>query len=343
MKTWFSISASAAPDTADVTIFDEIGMWGVTARDLLAQIAATSASNIRVLINSPGGSVVDALAIYNGLRQSGKTVTCEVLGIAASAASFIAMAGDKVVMPENTFMFLHNPVAGAYGNAQDMREMADVLDKFGASLKATYMRRFNGSAEALDQILADETWLTAAECLAYGLADEVSSPVAVTASFDLDRPMPDAVRALLRPPEPAAPPAVEPAAAVEPIAVPSGPTLADQIKQAADAAGLGILAEALVLDASMTSIDAVQAALGEAREVRALLAAVGEQAREGEFLVARRPLADVRQALAAERAARDVPIVSARPTEPAATAASKPSDGGFNVVAFWKSHQEKRK
>lgn len=340
MKSWYSVNAAADGASADVTIFDEVGMWGVNARDFLAEVRALKAPTVRVLINSPGGSVVDALAIYNGLRQSGKTIEVEVLGIAASAASFIAMAGDKVSMPSNTFMFLHNPVSGVYGNAEDMREMADVLDKFGASLKATYGRRWKKDAEALEQVLADETWLTAAECLECGLADEITDPVAVEARYDLDRKMPAAVRALLTP-KAEAPPEPEPQPTVaEPPPQPE-PTVAEQVRQAAEAAGFASLAEPLVLAA--TSADAARSLIANAREVRALLAATNEAARETATLLMR-PVTDVRAAILAERVARDeAATISTTPPSLAAAAAPQARAGAINVVAFWKQQQEKQK
>jgi ATP-dependent Clp protease protease subunit len=346
MKSWYSVNAAADGASADVTIFDEVGMWGVNARDFLAEVRALKAPTVRVLINSPGGSVVDALAIYNGLRQSGKAIEVEVLGIAASAASFIAMAGDKVSMPSNTFMFLHNPVSGVYGNAGDMREMADVLDKFGASLKATYGRRWKKDAEALEQVLADETWLTAAECLECGLADEITDPVAVEARYDLDRKMPAAVRALLTPkaeapPEPEPQPTVtEPQPEPQPEPGPE-PTVAEQVRQAAEAAGFASLAEPLVLAAA--SADAARNLIANAREVRALLAATNEAARETAALLMR-PVTDVRAAILAERVARDeAAAISTTPPSLAAAAAPQARAGAINVVAFWKQQQEKQK
>ena len=135
MRTWYSMQAAAnAPTTAEISIFDEIGMWGVTAKQFISDLKALGdVKDITLSLNSPGGSVFDGLAIYNALRSSGANVTVKVMGIAASIASVIAMAGKKIVMPENTFMMVHNPWSFAIGNANDMREMADVLDKLGDS------------------------------------------------------------------------------------------------------------------------------------------------------------------------------------------------------------------
>lgn len=309
MKTWFSINASAA-EVAEVTIFDEIGFWGVTAKDFLDEIKGVSAPTIRVSINSPGGSVSDALAIYNALRASGKRIEVQVLGVAASAASYIAMAGDSITMPENTFMFLHNPIMGAYGNADDMRDAADLLDKFAASLTATYMRRWKGEPDALAQVLADETWLTAAECLEHGLCDTVGPAAMATARFDVqNRKLPDNVRAALTPPPPAAPPA-----------------MADKINAACTAAGFPSLVASLISDPKIDSDSAVAEAVANAREVKAVLSVLKLEDRLDAVVASRKSAVDVRAEIAAERAAQDLnsPTNSVPPAKPPAPQARKP-------------------
>ena len=141
LKSWYSIQAKADQKTADISIYDEIGYWGVTAKQFIGDLKALDATTIKLAINSPGGAVFDALAIYNALRQHPAAVEVTIMGVAASAASVIAMAGDTIVMPENAFMMIHNPLNLAYGNADDLREMADVLDKIGASLIGIYAKR----------------------------------------------------------------------------------------------------------------------------------------------------------------------------------------------------------
>ncbi len=138
MKSWYSITAKAGTKSADVSIYDEIGYWGVTAKQFIGDIKALDVDVIRLAINSPGGSVFDAIAMYNALRQHTASVEVTVMGVAASAASLVAMSGDKIVMPENAFMMIHNPLNFAYGNADDLRDMAEILDKIGASLVATF-------------------------------------------------------------------------------------------------------------------------------------------------------------------------------------------------------------
>lgn len=319
MKFWYSIKASAE-DVAEVTIYDEIGFWGINASRFLSDLAAVKASTVRLFINSPGGSVIDALAIFNGLRQSGKRIEVKVMGVAASAASYIAMAGDHISMPENTMMFLHNPIAGVYGNAEEMRDTADVLDKFGASLTATYAKRFKGEAAALDTIMADQTWLTAAECLGYGLCDEVTPAIEVKAQFDLDRDFPEQVRALLASTKPA--PVVAP-----PVVAPH----AEQIAALAAEQGFQSLTAALLTNPAVKTPDDARAVIGNAVEVRALLTVLGKANRLDEFALT--AYADVRAAVATEMAAEDEskPTKTAPPKDVTAPAATK----SLNVVNLW--------
>ena len=329
MKIWYSIKASAA-DVAEVTIYDEIGFWGINASRFLGDLAAVKAATVKLFINSPGGSVIDALAIFNGLRQSGKRVEVKVMGVAASAASYIAMAGDHISMPENTMMFLHNPIAGVYGNAEEMRDTANTLDKFAASLTATYAKRFKGDLEALNVIMANETWLTAAECLEYGLCDEVTAAIEVKAQFDLDRDFPEQVKALLASTKPVEPPA--------PVVVPPVPTPAaaatphaEQIAALTAEHGLQSLTPALLVNPAIKTVDDARAVVGNAVEVRALLTVLNKADRLDEFALT--AYADVRAAVATEMAAEDEskPTKTAPPKDSTAPAAAT----GLKVHDLW--------
>ncbi len=140
-KSWYSVKALAKDTAAEISIYDEIGMWGVTAKDFISDLKKVEAKELTLFINSPGGSVFDGLAIYNSLRQHPANVTVKVMGVAASAASFIAMAGDRIVMPENAFLMVHNPMGAVFGNADEMRDWADTLDKIAASLVGIYVAR----------------------------------------------------------------------------------------------------------------------------------------------------------------------------------------------------------
>lgn len=169
-------------DVIEIDIFDEIGDFGIHAKDFIAELKKyPDAKAITLRINSLGGDVFEGLAIYNALKRHPATVTAVVYGCAASIASIIAMAGDKIVMPENTFLFLHDPLSGIIGDADDMRAMADELEKIGAGLVATYTSKTGKKEEEVKRWMAEDTWFSAAEALAVGLADEVTSAVKIAA------------------------------------------------------------------------------------------------------------------------------------------------------------------
>lgn len=171
----------------EIFIYDDIGpewMGLVGAKSVLAELGKIGKGKpVTVRINSPGGDVVEAQAIYNAFRRHEGTVTVEVDGLAASAASFIAMAGDKIRIAENAMFMIHRAWSVSVGNAADMRATADVLDKFDGIIADTYAARSKQEREKIDELLAAETWLTAAESVELGLADEIGTPMNVSASI----------------------------------------------------------------------------------------------------------------------------------------------------------------
>ena len=159
MKSWFSIKAKAA-GAAEIKIYDEIGMWGITARQFSDELAALGqVKQISLVIHSPGGDVFDGIAIYNLLKKHPANLTVHIDGLAASMASVIAMAGDKVVMPENAMLMIHKPWGISGGNAKEMRDYADLLDKVEAVLIPAYASKTGKSADELAKMLEGETWL----------------------------------------------------------------------------------------------------------------------------------------------------------------------------------------
>lgn len=178
-------------DELDIYIYDQIGdYWGdsYSAKDLLEDIKAESFNKINLYINSPGGDVFDGVAIYNILQRvkSDKNIKVDVHidGMAASIASIIAMVGDKIYMPANSMIMIHNPWTYTTGNAIELRKTAEELDKICDSMKTIYLKRFNQTDEKLTELLDSETWLTADEALEYGLCDEVLEEVKMVAKFD---------------------------------------------------------------------------------------------------------------------------------------------------------------
>lgn len=188
MKTWFTITNVASAPAAEIDIFDEIGMWGVSTKDFATALKAVSADReIIVRINSPGGSVIEGFAIYSLLAERREKVTAKIIGLAASMASVIALAGKRTIAVENATVMIHNPAAVAIGDSADMREMANVLDKFQGNLVNAYVTK-TGKPEADVKAAMDATtWFTAQEAKDWGLVDEVIGAVKIAASFDLTR------------------------------------------------------------------------------------------------------------------------------------------------------------
>lgn len=199
MNSWYSIVAKAGQGggsaSADISIHDEIGAWGVTAKAFIAELNAIEATQINLSICSLGGDVFNALAIFNALRQHPAPVTVTVMGMAASAASVVAMAGDRIVMPGNAFMLVHDPMSGVFGNAGELRELADVLDKVNGSLVGIYVARSGQDEAKVRELLAAETLLSADEAVALGFADEIAPDVRAVAAFAIEN-VPEAARAV---------------------------------------------------------------------------------------------------------------------------------------------------
>lgn len=143
-------------------------------------IEENNPTQINLYINSVGGSVMEGTAIHNILTRCSATVTVYIDAFAYSVASVIAMAGDKVVMPANTTMMIHNAWLLVAGNAAELRKAADDLDTINEASKESYLKRFKGTPEKLQELLDKETFLTAKQCVEYGLADEIAGTVDVT-------------------------------------------------------------------------------------------------------------------------------------------------------------------
>lgn len=318
-RNWFSIK-NVAQDRAEISVFDEIGAWGVTARDFIAQFKAIGASNVDLYVNSPGGSVMDAIAMLNAMTASGKNITVTVMGIAASAASYLVLAGKKRVMPENTYQFLHDPLTGIWGDAEELRAAADELDKIGEGLMATYATRCNRPVADIKALMAADSLLSAQECLDAGLADEVTPAIMVTAKFDADRPdLPKAARAIFAKAQPAA-------RAEVPFAL--------QIKEMAERAGLGAYAKTFAMDDSIATIEAAQQAVAAAGEIVALCDIAGKADMAPGLIQARKAVPEARREIQAVLVAEDeaARVDTARRVEQTV----KPQDG-FSVTEFWQN------
>ncbi|MBJ9980939.1 Clp protease ClpP [Bacillus sp. S70] len=164
-----------------LTVYGSIGGWFSenNAEAVRRKIQDVKAEKIHVHINSGGGSAFDGVAICNQLKQHNAKIIIHIDGWAASAASVIAMAGDKIIMPSNTMMMIHQASTFEYGNADLFEKTARDLRKIDSALAASYKKRFVGTDEELKQLLKDETWLTAEEAVALGLADEIADEIEI--------------------------------------------------------------------------------------------------------------------------------------------------------------------
>lgn len=184
---WYDMKALANGAT-EIYVFDEIGYWGVTAKDFARDLKEVKPNGaIDLHINSPGGSVTDGIAIYNLLKNHPSTVNVIIDGLAASMASIIAMAGDTITMPENALMMIHNPWGGAMGDAEELRKTADVLDKMKSALISAYVNKTGKDAEEISALMDDETWMTGSEAVEMGFATQVTDEVLLAASFDISK------------------------------------------------------------------------------------------------------------------------------------------------------------
>ncbi|MDP8051047.1 Clp protease ClpP [Pasteurella atlantica] len=203
-QNWFSIKAKSK-GTAEISIYDEIGMWGVSAKQFSKELMDYGdLKHINLHIHSPGGDAFDGIAIYNLLKNHSAQKTVYIDGLAASMASVIAMAGDKIVMPENAMMMIHKPWGVQGGDAEDMRKYAELLDKVEGSLTSAYINKTGIDENELAEMLSNETWLNGKECLELGFADELAEPVLAMASIQSRKledyeNMPKAIKNLLEP------------------------------------------------------------------------------------------------------------------------------------------------
>lgn len=174
-----------AGDETVIDIYDEIGIWGVSAKDFRQTLKAIKTKNITVRINSPGGDVFDGIAMHNDLHAHPATVHVDVVGLAASAASIIAMAGDTISVADNAFIMIHNAWGMAVGDKEVMTEFADVLEQIDEALARTYAERTGIDVKDIVAMMAAETWLSGADAVEQGFADEVSETATAKAKFDL--------------------------------------------------------------------------------------------------------------------------------------------------------------
>lgn len=185
-RGWYRIDNQTGDGPARIYIYDVIDLFGVDAAQLVPEIAALNTDQIELHINSPGGNVFDAVAIYNALREHPARVESRIDGIAASAASYIAQAAETVVMAQHSMMMIHEPWGITLGDAEDHRKQSETLDRIGNTIASIYAERAGGSVDEWRDRMHEESWFDDQEAVAVGLADSVAgSNEAVENRFDL--------------------------------------------------------------------------------------------------------------------------------------------------------------
>jgi ATP-dependent Clp protease protease subunit len=185
---------AAVNGVGSLYIYGDIVSWAWDDEDTSAKSfkrdldALGDITTLNLYINSPGGSVFEGVAISNIIKRHKAYVIVLIDGLAASIASVIAMAGDEVRMPRNTMMMIHNPWTFTWGNATELRKQADDLDRIGGSMKESYLAKAGDklTPDKLTELLDAETWLSAQECLDFGLCDVVEDANQVAASVSKD-------------------------------------------------------------------------------------------------------------------------------------------------------------
>lgn len=199
----FALFATEDGEEAIIDIYDVIGTWETNARTFRAALQSINASTLTIRINSPGGSVFDGFAMYNDLRDYARrknaTIRTEIVGVAASIASVLAMAGDEIAIVENGFLMIHNAWSAVVGNARDLRKTADTLDALDRQITATYARRTGETPKAIADMMGAETWIDSEKAIELNFATEIIDSVDASAlALDVSK-YANAPRVLVRP------------------------------------------------------------------------------------------------------------------------------------------------
>ncbi|MCP1489423.1 ATP-dependent protease ClpP protease subunit [Pseudomonas fluorescens] len=306
-KTWYALQSSGETTerVIEVFVYGEIGAWGITANQFVQDLRAMDdgVSPVVAAFNSIGGDLFDGLAMHNALSRLGERCTGRIDALAASAASVAVCGAHRVVIASNAMLMIHNPWTYAAGDAEDFRKVADVLDQTMEAIIAAYKAKAPDIDEVeLRRLVAAETWLTASEAVALGLADEVGEGVKVKACLGQGAVLqrfqnaPAELLALLE-----EPPELEPE--IEPVDPPLVPPVVDSAKlalmitQRCTAAGISNLIEPLLKSTQLESEEIVLAGLTRAKAVNDLCVAARLPEFSAEYVAAGLDVAAVRARL----------------------------------------------
>jgi ATP-dependent protease ClpP protease subunit len=308
-KTWYAVHASgeAAERVIEVFVYGEIGGWGITANQFVQDLRAMDdgVSPVIAAFNSIGGDLFDGLAMHNALSRLGERCTGRIDALAASAASVAVCGAHKVVIASNAMLMIHNPWTYAAGDAEDFRKVADVLDQTMEAIIAAYKAKAPDIDEAeLRRLVAAETWLTANEAVALGLADEVGDGIKVKACLGqggvLQRYQHAPAELLAQLDEP---PEADPEMDPEPVDPPLVPPVVDSAKlalmitQRCAEGGISNLVAPLLNSTQLESEEIVLAGLARAKAVNDLCVAARLPEFSAEYVAAGLDAAAVRARL----------------------------------------------
>lgn len=291
-KTWYAMHASGEANerVIEVFVYGEIGTWGITASQFMQDLRAVDdgVSPVIAAFNSIGGDLFDGLAMHNTLARLGERCTARIDALAASAASVAVCGAHKVVIASNAMLMIHNPWTYAAGDAESFRKVADVLDQTMEAIIAAYKAKAPDIDETdLRDMVAAETWLTAKEAVALGLADEVGDGIQVKACLGqggvmqrYQRTPAELLAQLDEAPEPEPEPHDPPAPVVD------SAKLALMITQGCTQAGISNLIEPLIQSSGLKDEATVQAALTRAKAVHDLCVAARLPELDVEYVVA---------------------------------------------------------
>lgn len=173
-------------ETAEIFIYDIIDPYfGISAEVFKKEISDINASEITLHINSAGGDVFDARAIATAIKSHSARVVAKIDGLAASAATYIALAADEVEIANGAFFMIHKGWTMALGNADELRDTSSLLDKVDQSIMNDYHAKTNIDKDELIEMMAKETWFSSDEALDRGFVDRVTDGEAITNRFDL--------------------------------------------------------------------------------------------------------------------------------------------------------------
>lgn len=179
---WYAFKSSDQDGEVELSIYDEIGAFGVGAKQFISELKEYKDQHIHLRINSPGGEIVEGSAIYNALTRHEGGLTVHIDALAASMASVIAMSGNPVYMADNALLMIHNPWTLAAGEAKDLRKQADLLDTMKSNLIRAYQKKSGMEEKAIAKLMDEETWLDAVEAVALGFVDAIEDGIPAAAS-----------------------------------------------------------------------------------------------------------------------------------------------------------------